>query len=144
MHRHLLDAVYKLVRANSNCKDLQDACVIADSHGRVVGTGFIGISRAQSGLPCGCVGYCRSSHAVTRAVAGCSSRIKHARLCVCWHAPCPDCINLLIGTPIQEIVSAIDDPQSPSSILWERHGCVWTIHPYSPSTLRDRKDDIDD
>lgn len=141
MHRANLDLAFKLMRLHSNCKDGQDACVIVDGNNHVLGTGTIGITRMPRNASCGCMGYCRSSHAVTRAVAACASRVRRARIAYCVHAPCPDCINLLHGTPIHEVVFAIDDPQSPSCMLWERHGCVWTHHPYLPPPLKDIDDD---
>lgn len=144
MHRQHLDLAFKLMRMHSNCKDQQDACVILDGNGHVLGTGTIGITGMHTrgkDKTCGCMGYCKSSHAVTRAVAACAAHVKRARIAYCVHAPCPDCINLLHGTPITEIVFAIDDPQSPAGMLWMRHGCTWTHHPYLPQTLKDDDDD---
>lgn len=142
MHRHNLELVFKLMRLHSNCKDQPDACIITDGHGHVVGTGTASITRPAKFKDCGCMGYCRSSHAVTRAVAACGSHIKRARTCYSAHAPCPDCINLLTSTPIEEIVFAIDEPNSPSEMLWLRHGKVWTHHPIPlGSNLKDIDDD---
>lgn len=147
MHSTHLDTAFKLMRLHSNCKDGQDACVIVDHHGHVLGTGTIGTPVAMrvnaSPLPCTCRGYCRSSHAVTRAINACSSRIGRAHTCYCVHAPCPDCINLLTATPIEEIVFAIPDLASPSEMLWLRHGRTWTQHFLPQSTLKDIDDDSD-
>lgn len=143
MHSTHLDAAFKLMRLHSNCKDAQDACIIVDHHGHVLGTGTIGIPGIRHDLPCNCRGYCRSSHAVTRAINACGSRIGRARTLYSVHAPCPDCINLLTATPIEEIVFAIPDLASPAEMLWLRHGRTWTQSFLPQSTLKDIDDDPD-
>lgn len=143
MHQQNLDLAFKLMRLHSNCKDQQDACIITDHNNHILGSGTQGITRTPALKACQCMGYCRSSHAVTRAIAACGSRINRAHTAYCVRAPCPDCINLLHGTPVIEIVFAIDEPNSPAEMLWLRHGGVWTHHLYQPDPLKDDNNDLD-
>lgn len=139
-----LDHAFKLARQNSNCHESRDGCLIVAKNGQVLGTGSTGMLAAvgHDRRKCGCVGHCRSSHAETRAIAACGPRINRAHQLYAVHAPCPDCINLLLSTPVAEIIFAIEtDPISPSGMLWERAGRVWTVHPYRPQDLKDIDND---
>lgn len=131
---HLLDMAFKLARINANCKEAHVGCLITTHHHHILGTGTTGMiaPHGHDRHDCCCMGYCRSSHAEARAVAACGSHINRARILFTTHAPCPDCINLLLATPVEEIVFSIDNPISPSCMLWERGGRTWTWHSYNP------------
>lgn len=130
--RHkLLSQAWRLAHL-SNCSERKEAVLITDRHNRVLASGVTG-TRAVALPPCACQqGHCSSTHAVSRALSGVGHRVNRAKTIYCTHAPCPDCINQLLGTPIEEIIFVMDDPESPSCMLWMRSGRTWTHELYNP------------
>ncbi len=119
-----------LVSRRSTCHRLAVGCVLVNSRGHVLSTGYNGVasgmpncieklearcpnSDAPSGQPNGC----QSIHAEQNALLQCRDVFDIAT-CYVTHSPCETCVKLLMNTSCERIVFVNEYPHPKSKELW--------------------------
>ena len=117
----------------STCMRRQVGCILTNSLGHVIATGYNGVSsgmpHCNEGHPCPGnhtisgknLDLCRAIHAEQNAMLQCGNvhTIKTAYL---THSPCITCIKMFLNTSCEEIVFDQDYPHKESKVLWEGGG----------------------
>lgn len=123
-------AMATLVSRRSTCHRLAVGCVLVNSRGHVLSTGYNGTasgmpncvetlearcpgSDAPSGQPNGC----QSIHAEQNALLQCRD-VFTISTCYVTHSPCEACVKLLMNTSCQRIVFINEYPHPRSRELW--------------------------
>ncbi len=131
----MMDVAYTLSK-RSTCSRREVGCVILDSDGHVLSTGYNGVPMgmphcteipcAGSNMPTG-MGHdiCQAVHAEQNALLQCGD-IRKIRTCVTTTAPCIACVKLLLNTGCNVIVfNESYEVHSEAQVLWESMGYVW-------------------
>lgn len=122
----------KVVATRGTCHRRQVGCVLLNSRGRVLATGYNGVSVGMTHCRGGeesikCTGAtapsgqdldrCYAIHAEQNALMFCED-IDQIFYCCTTTFPCMTCIKLLLNTGCQQIVYAADYPHEQARDLW--------------------------
>lgn len=120
----------------STCVRRHVGCVLLDSHGRVLSTGYNGVA---AGMPHCNEGHtcdggtspsgtnldaCEAVHAEQNALLQCKD-VNAIDTCYCTASPCMTCVKLLLNTSCKRIVFIDEYPQPAAKELWRRAGRLW-------------------
>lgn len=117
----------------ATCSKLSVGCVLTDSRGRIIGTGYNGVPHGMLHCTdCACGGAdkpkgsdsCIAVHAEINALLSCAD-IQKIRTCYTTHAPCLQCTKTLLNSDCQRIVFREDAFEAPAKALWVSTGRRW-------------------
>jgi dCMP deaminase len=103
--------IAKVLALRATCRKLAVGCVLTDTDGVIVGTGYNGVPRGHShctdlACPGACApkgaDLCEAVHAELNALL--CPDAHRAFTCYVTHAPCSRCVKVLLNTHIQKIV----------------------------------------
>ena len=137
MARPTRDQIYlrmaELVAERSTCFRRKVGCVLVDSHGRVLATGYNGVASGRphcnEGFPCAGTSMtpgtgldkCEALHAEQNAIL-----LLHDPWTVetvyCTASPCVSCMKLLLGTSAKRIVCRELYPHPDAIAYWQQAG----------------------
>lgn len=119
--------------ARATCVKLQVGCVLADSRGRIIGSGYNGVPRgmhhctehhcAGANAPAGS-DLCIAVHAEQNALLVCQDPEK-IDTCYTTYAPCLRCTKMLLNTGCTRIIYFHDKLELPAKDLWVAAGRTW-------------------
>ncbi len=120
----------------STCGRRKVGCVLLDSDGKVLSTGYNGVPMGVAhctdtpcpgnDLPTG-MGHdiCQAIHAEQNALLQCAD-VGKVQTCITTTAPCMACVKLLMNTHCNTIIFAeAYDVHSEAKELWESMGYAW-------------------
>jgi len=117
----------------ATCTKLAVGCVLTDSRGRIIGSGYNGVAHgmphcidtpcAGHGTPSGS-NSCVAVHAEMNALINCSDPSK-IRTCYTTHAPCLQCTKTLLNTDCQRLIFSNNAFEVPAKELWLSSGRFW-------------------
>lgn len=114
------------------CARRKVGCVLMDSNGLVLSTGYNGVCRGAAhcietpcpgaNLPSGeGLDKCEAIHAEQNALLQCSN-VRRIHTCYVTTSPCIHCVKLLLNTSCQRIVAATPYPHGEAVNMWMRDG----------------------
>lgn len=127
-----------LLSTRSTCSRRGVGCVLVDSRGHVLSTGYNGVPsgwRHCTDIPCDGAAYltgtglekCRAIHAEQNALLQCPDAYE-IYTCYVTVSPCVHCVKLLCNTSCERIVFVEKYAQPDSELIWEHHGGKWEHH----------------
>ena len=137
LERYMMNLAEEVAK-RATCDRRSVGCVLADSKGRVLATGYNGV---PSGWPhCSEGNYCPGRfaesgsrldecdaiHAEQNALLQCKD-IDGIHTAYCTASPCVTCTKLLINTGCQRIVFLEEYPQPRAQELWKTAGRIWRL-----------------
>jgi len=129
----------------STCFRRQVGCVLLNTRGHVLATGYNGVASGLShcnmhdpfdelGFPHACAGAmapsgtnldaCQAIHAEQNALLQCKD-VYDIHTCYVTASPCMTCAKLLLNTGCQRIVFVEEYPHQEAKVLWESAGRAW-------------------
>jgi dCMP deaminase len=119
----------------ATCKRRRVGCVLINSHGHIIATGYNGVPAGYphcQDQPCpgadapsgSSLDKCFAIHAEQNALLQCPD-VHTITACYTTVSPCIQCVKLLLNTSCQEIVFMEEYPHSDSQRLWEQGGRTW-------------------
>ena len=135
--------VAAVLALRSTCTRRQVGCVLTDSLGRILSTGYNGVARGQPHCidkPCPGAMFgsgqrldlCQAIHAEQNALLQCKD-VDKIDTCYVTCSPCVTCTKLLLNTPCQRIVFAEVYEHKESASLWIKdslHNRQWVHHEF--------------
>jgi dCMP deaminase len=127
-------------RLRSTCKRRQVGCILVNTHGHIIGTGYNGV---PSGFPhcidVPCLGalspsgtdlhLCEAIHAEINALIQCSD-VQKIETIYCTTSPCRSCILALLNTSAKRIVFLEEYPHLDAKDKWLSAGREWEQFKY--------------
>lgn len=124
-----------LLSRSRTCRRRGVGCVLTNSYGHVLSTGFNGVASGEvhcittacpgAGLPSGTgLDVCQAIHAEENALIQCSD-ITDIDTAWCSASPCYGCTNKLLNTSCQRIVFFDLYSHRDADVKWKSHGRVW-------------------
>lgn len=118
----------EMLARRGTCRRRQVGCILVDSKGRILSTGYNGVARglthcttvacpgakAKSGES---LDMCQAIHAEANALLQCND-IDAIHTAYCTDSPCIHCIKLLMNTSCSRIVFIREYPHGMSKELW--------------------------
>ncbi len=126
----------QLVASRGTCARRQVGCVLVNSRGHVVATGYNGVpsgfTHCRQKNPCeGSLEHsgqgldkCLATHAEQNALLQCSNT-QDIETCYTTVSPCIHCVKLLLNTSCKNIVFLDEYPHTVSKELWLTVGRSW-------------------
>ena len=115
------------------CAKLQVGCVLADLHGRIIGSGYNGNARGMAHcIDAPCAGacapkgsdLCEAVHAESNALLNCRDP-ELIDTCYTTHAPCLRCTKTLLNTGCKSIIYHNNAFEPAAKQLWVAAGRKW-------------------
>ena len=106
--------VAETIAQRSTCRRNKVGCVLIDSYGHIIGTGFNGVGRGLEHCidnPCGGVDYprgegldvCEAIHAEQNALLQCAD-VQSIGTAYVTHSPCMHCAKLFLNTGTKKLI----------------------------------------
>lgn len=117
----------------ATCAKLAVGCVLTDTHGRIIGSGYNGVPRGMPHcIDAPCDGACAPAgsdtciavHAEANALLNCRDP-ELIETCYCTYAPCLRCTKTLLNTSCKRIVYHEDKLEPAAKSLWVAAGREW-------------------
>lgn len=116
----------------ATCVRRRVGCVILDTHGRVMSTGYNGPAAGEpnctthrcpgADCPSGTgLELCEAVHAEANALLQCQDALRVGTV-YCTDSPCVHCVKLLLNTSASRLVFVREYPSATSRELWTRSG----------------------
>lgn len=127
-----------LVATRSTCARRKVGCVLVNSRGHVVGTGYNGVAAGRphcnEGLSCEGANAksgtgldsCEAIHAEQNALLQCRDVCQIAA-CYCTASPCITCTKLLLNTSCKRVIFGEEYPHVNARELWVTSGRDWLL-----------------
>ena len=132
-------AVAAVMAARSTCARRAVGCVLTDARGRILATGYNGVSRGVahclSEQPCPSVGAvsgtnlddCAAVHAEQNAILMLADPDR-VETCYVTASPCTSCVKLLLNTTTKRIVFLNEYGDQKGAALWRETQRTWHHH----------------
>lgn len=135
----------ELTAQRATCCRRQVGCVLLNSRGHVLATGYNGVAAGQPhcnhhdpnyelGLPYACPGAhapsgtnldgCQAIHAEQNALLQCKD-VFSIHTCYVTASPCMTCTKLLLNTSCERIIFKEEYPHNQAGELWQSAGLDW-------------------
>ena len=117
----------------ATCAKLAVGCVLTDSVGRIIGSGYNGVPRGCTHcIDAPCPGasapkgadLCQAVHAESNALLSCRDP-QQIVTCYTTHAPCLRCVKTLMNTGCTSILFHYPDFEPAAKELWVNSGRFW-------------------
>lgn len=127
-----------LVATRSTCVRRAVGCVLVDSLGRVLSTGYNGVPKdfahcnegnlcEGASAPSGTgLDLCSAIHAEQNAIMFCPD-VSRIHICYLTVTPCVSCLKLLLNTDCEHIIALEEYPHPTASMTWRKAGRYWHI-----------------
>ena len=136
----------RIAAARATCAGRKVGCVLVDSGGHVLSTGYNGVPANVvhcCDTPCpgvtqetGIYSQCQAIHAEMNAVARCL-RPHDVHTAYCTISPCTECVKILLATTCRRLVYYELHPASmpEAKQLWTTSGGAWLYETFYPEDL---------
>jgi len=117
----------------ATCGKLAVGCVLVDTYGRIIGSGYNGVPRGMAHCTDeACPGSldpkgsdtCIAVHAEQNALLMCRDP-EQIETCYTTHAPCLRCTKMLLNTSCKAIIYSNSGFEVPAKTLWLAAGRTW-------------------